>query len=727
MSDESEDKSSRRLVPFSGEHKDWIMWSRKFLASSSISSRDYKGILAGTETPPADSENLDLTKDEDKIKNRLRKANIRAYSDLLNSMEKMEIFGIVDSARSTELPEGDSRMAWKALVAKFEPKTAAEKVRMNREFTMCKMKGGNSDPDIWLTELERKRQRLRILGVTKTDDDIINHVLCNLPKEYEVTLEVLEEKLSQNELTMEILRDKLIARYDKLRDREEQEDDNEEEKALTVGQHKFKGNCRICGKIGHKAGDCWENEKNKDKRPKNWKAGGGRRAGPPSTEQSNSNNRGNRKFNGNCSYCHKYGHHINDCYTKKRNESANSANDSNETADHVLTVGSTGKGTSNMWIADSGATSHMTNTLEGMYDVREGTSTVKVGNSEHCGVVKIGKLRGMVQQKDGSTIPLVLTNVQYVPELWCNLYSLLAAIGEGYKLNGDLIGKDTILKVKKGSTVIAFDERIKGGSNDLLGMRFLREIPEAAMTNLEPGTNVKTVTLHNQLGHPSEAVTRITAKYLQVNATGKLPVCENCAMGKAKQKNLPKVSEGGSNIAGERLYIDISSIKEKSLGGSKFWLLVVDEATHMKWSFFLKNKSQTSEKLMPFLKELKAKYFKTVKFIRCDNAGENKTLERDTKNAGMGITFEYSAPGTPQQNAVVERAFATLMGRVRAMMNLAGFTKVKRNQLWTEAAATATKVENMLVYKNGESHAYKKFLGPILVTCVTYAHSAKLR
>ena len=32
----------------------------------------------------------------------------------------------------------------------------------------------------------------------------------------------------------------------------------------------FKKECRICGKKGHKAVDCWESEKNKDKRPPNF-------------------------------------------------------------------------------------------------------------------------------------------------------------------------------------------------------------------------------------------------------------------------------------------------------------------------------------------------------------------------------------------------------------------------------------------------------------------------
>ena len=56
----------------------------------------------------------------------------------------------------------------------------------------------------------------------------------------------------------------------------------------------------------------------------------------------------------------------------------------------------------------------------------------------------------------------------------------------------------------------------------------------------------------------------------------------------------------------------------------------------------------------------------------------------------MGITFEYTAPGTPQQNGVVERVCVTLIGRGRAMMNYAGFTVNKRQEMWCEAAQTAS-------------------------------------
>ena len=77
----------------------------------------------------------------------------------------------------------------------------------------------------------------------------------------------------------------------------------------------------------------------------------------------------------------------------------------------------------------------------------------------------------------------------------------------------------------------------------------------------------------------------------------------------------------------------------------------------------------------------------------------------------LGIIFEYTAPVSPQQNGVVERAFVTVMGRARAraMMNHAGFTMAKRQQLWCEAAQTATMLDNILVQENAKSPPFTQF------------------
>ena len=75
-----------------------------------------------------------------------------------------------------------------------------------------------------------------------------------------------------------------------------------------------------------------------------------------------------------------------------------------------------------------------------------------------------------------------------------------------------------------------------------------------------------------------------------------------------------------------------------------------------------KNKSDQIEMISSWLKGLKDKYKIQVKFIHCDNAGENKKLEEMCNVEGLGIIFEYTMTGTPQPNAYVERDFPMIMG-----------------------------------------------------------------
>jgi hypothetical protein len=56
-----------------------------------------------------------------------------------------------------------------------------------------------------------------------------------------------------------------------------------------------------------------------------------------------------------------------------------------------------------------------------------------------------------------------------------------------------------------------------------------------------------------------------------------------------------------SNMPGERLYVDISSIKERSIGGANFWALIVDDFTDYCWSFALKKKSDLKIKIKTLL------------------------------------------------------------------------------------------------------------------------------
>ena len=118
------------------------------------------------------------------------------------------------------------------------------------------------------------------------------------------------------------------------------------------------------------------------------------------------------------------------------------------------------------------------------------------------------------------------------------------------------------------------------------------------------------------------------------------------------------------------------------MGGKRHWLIVVDEFSDCSHSFFLKRKNDQIELLPIWLKEQKVKFGIDIKYIRLDNSGENRCLQKECDKQNLGIIFEFSAPGTPQQNSVVERKIPTLMGSSRAMMITAGFSQQDKRKFW---------------------------------------------
>jgi Reverse transcriptase (RNA-dependent DNA polymerase) len=129
----------------------------------------------------------------------------------------------------------------------------------------------------------------------------------------------------------------------------------------------------------------------------------------------------------------------------------------------------------------------------------------------------------------------------------------------------------------------------------------------------------------------------------------------------------------------------------------------------MKWSFFLKSKDEQAQVSTTFVKEMKNKY--QIERWKFDNAGENLTTQKAFEEQGFGIKVEYTARETPQQNGMVEWAFATLYGRVQTLFAHAGLERSKQNYLWPECAATATKLDKLLVIRSKDKSPYEKFFG----------------
>jgi hypothetical protein len=82
-----------------------------------------------------------------------------------------------------------------------------------------------------------------------------------------------------------------------------------------------------------------------------------------------------------------------------------------------------------------------------------------------------------------------------------------------------------------------------------------------------------------------------TANIHGLKLKGEFKVCEDCAVDKPRQRNINKDWKGRIQVTGERVYLDISSIKGESYGGSCFWALVVYDHIDYFCSLFLNSKS----------------------------------------------------------------------------------------------------------------------------------------
>ena len=167
-----------RVITFTSKDEDWNQWSKTFLAMQT--AKGLREVLKPKNPSIAQSE-------ED---------NVKVYSNLMLACQDDVIFGIVEEAGSKNFPDGDARMAWKMLSEKFEPSSGALKDQLKLEFQQSKLNNVTEDPDPWMNRLELMRIRLVALKVSMNDEDIILHILNNLPKEYATTIKLCEEELT---------------------------------------------------------------------------------------------------------------------------------------------------------------------------------------------------------------------------------------------------------------------------------------------------------------------------------------------------------------------------------------------------------------------------------------------------------------------------------------------------------------------------------------------------
>lgn len=437
-------------------------------------------------------------------------------------------------------------------------------MELKLKFHESKLKKGG-DPDEWISKLERLSWRLESnfkSGIE--EEDVMIHIINNLTLEYEDVIISLEWQINSkvDTLTLDSLKEQLRSKFQRLKKMTGSK--NSDERGLVVSGKTFKWACRNCGKIGHKAADC--------KAPKKKKV--------------------------NFTYCKRDGHEEEKCYKKAWDESKkednNDAVKNSKAETAMLTVEdqkalmSAGSIEADSWIADTGASTHMVNSKEFIFNLRSKNATVSVGNGQRANINLMGDLKGKILNSDGSKHEVMLKDVSYVPSMCCNLYSLTTAIGKGFSLGN----KGRMITLEKEGLRFDFVEEFKMESGFLWGLKLeLEKANEINYVAHQKKDEVKTIlNLHEMLGHPGKEALRNTVKDLGIEIKNEDEVCEACCKAKARQKDLNKKVEVKADLPGKHLYADIIWITKESLGGKSFWILVVDENTNMMWSKFVHRK-----------------------------------------------------------------------------------------------------------------------------------------
>jgi hypothetical protein len=137
--------------------------------------------------------------------------------------------------------------------------------------------------------------------------------------------------------------------------------------------------------------------------------------------------------------------------------------------------------------ADSGASCHYCNSEEGLYIYTTILEEITVGNGNKMLAKKVGSLRCMVQQKKGEKFVVVLKDVNIVPQLWANLFSISKALKNGFHFDNEVV----VIMLMKGNTTLYFNRMLKTKNGFVSGIKLLRILGNNTATTAVEANKVK--------------------------------------------------------------------------------------------------------------------------------------------------------------------------------------------------------------------------------------------
>ncbi|KAJ9536444.1 hypothetical protein OSB04_un000379 [Centaurea solstitialis] len=328
---------------------------------------------------------------------------------------------------------------------------------------------------------------------------------------------------------------------------------------------------------------------------------------------------------------------------------------------------------SHMWYFDSGAFRHVTRQRNILFDyVVRAKGFVKLVDKRHLPILGYGKMT------NGEHI---IKNVRYIKGLPFNLLSSSQFCDRGYLVKTFILGSN--IEDEDGNVIL------RARRNGHLYTTMFYVVPQQleAVVLLAKATKEESWLWHQRLSHQNfrdmnRLVSKHLVKGLPETRLSKDTLCSACEKGKMKKSSHPPKMETNCHHPLDMLHMDLCGpMRVESLTRKKYMLVLVDEYSRYTWLEFLRAKSDAADLIITFIKRIQVLLGRQVKKLRSDNGTEFRNVKLQSFLEEVGISHNFSAVRTPQQNGVVERKNRTLVEAARSMIAHSGVPP----SLWAEA------------------------------------------
>ena len=657
---------------FSGDEDGYELWEAKFLAYMRL--QKLQSIIT-QELPDTDE---------------TAEKNADAYAELIQCLDNRSLSLVMRDASD------NGNKALKILREHYKSQGKPRIIALYTDLTSLTKRGDESVTD-YMLRAETAATHLKATGETISDSLLVAMLLKGLPSDFKQFSTVITQK--ETAPTFSAFK---IA----LRSYEETEKlwsgggDSDSVMKMNVRRSGVKTDskgikCFTCGKVGHKASECWSKKKK-------W-----------------------------CSECKSHTHDTAKC--RKR---SSGKDDSKGPEDDAKAKGDSSKmleahsfdilfkatdtietgDSANSLLVDCGATAHI---------IRDESKFVNFDNSfvpaHHFIELASGERKSVAQKRgtavveivdaDGKNRKAALDNALLVPSYPQDIFSVQAATKKGASVKfspekAEMTSADgTLFHIRKKGNLYYLDTKGKEKGNQ----------------NMHDAVNATKdlQTWHQVLGHcnVSDIMKLESVVHGMKIANRQRSDCETCIQGKMTDTRNRQPDEK-AKVPLELVHCDLAGpVDPIAKDGYRYSLIFVDDYSGLIMVYFLKKKSDTAIATKKFFADVaplgKVKNMvevtpiSEVKCVRSDNGGEFTSQEFRDLLLDYQVKHQMSSPYSPHQNGTAERAWRSIFEMGRCLLIESGLPRF----LWAYAVMASAYIRNRCYNPRLKMTALEAFSG----------------